>query len=196
MRRLRKTCLAVLVWVTAASTLVAGIPHFVCRCPDGQASRHPGSPAEESPGCCCCKCCGSTNAAESDSGEGTFPDAPKVSTVSCCGQSNRQQPGNPVNGSTTDPGSSKTAKENGSKQTQSFGVDGSGCQKKLVQPKALSLTEYQKKAGEELPSPTPLLLEVPADSSSPPFGSGQTSWAVSRFPPPTDLVTLLQRFTI
>jgi hypothetical protein len=117
--------------------------------------------------------------------------------ASCCGQNKGHQPqGKPVNGSPSGHSKSKTTKEIGSRLPQGFNADHGGCQKKLAQTKALSLSGHQKKATEESASPVPLLLKIAVDDSSPPLGSGQSSWAGSRFPPPADLVTLLQRFTI
>lgn len=48
MRRLRKALLHLSVWLTAAGTLVAGVPHLQCRCPGGLVQ------PVDSPSCCCC----------------------------------------------------------------------------------------------------------------------------------------------
>jgi hypothetical protein len=197
MKKLRKASLFALVWVTAASTLVAGTPKWVCLCPNGQTRTRSASTAEGTPGCCCCKGCSGQGGGDSDSRNGQRSPAPKTTQGSCCGQ-NKGQPtqGNPVKGSGTDHDHPKATKEVGSKLTPDFSADRSNCQKGLVQTKALSLTVQQKKAAEELPSPVPLLLEVATHGSSPPFGAGQGPCAASRFQSPADLVTLLQRFTI
>jgi hypothetical protein len=191
MKRLRKTCLTVLVWLTAASTLVAGTPHFVCACGDEPSTKRASPSAEESQVCCCCKGCSTEGKVDSDSGSGHSSEA------RCCVQNKGQQSqGKLANGSPTDHSNSKATKELGSRLPPDFKADHGGCQKKLAQTKALSLTGYQKKATEELAFPVPLLLKIAVDDSCPPLGSGQSSWAGSRFPPPADLVTLLQRFTI
>jgi hypothetical protein len=48
------------IWLTALMTLVAGMPHFACRCPDGQVKSFcMGTPSAKS-GCCCRgTCCSS-----------------------------------------------------------------------------------------------------------------------------------------
>lgn len=71
----RKTTLAGLTWLTAAMTLVAGLPHFVCRCPDGtlkpfclgwdinlpggccphSQQAEPVRQKADEPSCCCCQ---------------------------------------------------------------------------------------------------------------------------------------------
>lgn len=50
---------AALVWLTTLMTLVAGLPHFDCRCPSGQVK--PFCPGQTSTACCCGgSCCSPT----------------------------------------------------------------------------------------------------------------------------------------
>jgi hypothetical protein len=58
MHQLRRLSLTVLVWLTAAMTLVAGTPHFTCRCPNGQVkSICLGLSSKKSTCCCNGGCC-------------------------------------------------------------------------------------------------------------------------------------------
>jgi hypothetical protein len=197
MKRLRKMCVTVLVWATAASTLAAGTPHLVCRCPGSPTSLHPGSVAEGSSCCCCGRCCDVSNTGKSNTGKKSSTVVAKATTASCCSRKSGQQPeANPVNRSPSEQSCLQSANRTGSKPAQGVGVDHSRCHKELAQPDPVSLTGQQIKTSAELPSPTVLLLEAPVGSSSSLSASGQTFWVVYRLPPPTDLVTLLQRFTI
>jgi hypothetical protein len=46
------------IWLTALMTLVAGVPHFACRCPDGQVKPFcMGTPSSKSRCCCRGTCC-------------------------------------------------------------------------------------------------------------------------------------------
>jgi len=47
------------VWLTAAMTVAAGMPHFVCRCPDRRAGQLAAGDESKQAGCCCggCGCC-------------------------------------------------------------------------------------------------------------------------------------------
>jgi hypothetical protein len=48
-----------LAWVAALLTPVAGVPHFICQCPDSHVKEISLSTAALSPGCCCGRaCCG------------------------------------------------------------------------------------------------------------------------------------------
>jgi len=53
MRWLRRTLLALVVWLTAAMAVVAGMPHWVCACPapEQPATSPPKPPAART--CCC-----------------------------------------------------------------------------------------------------------------------------------------------
>jgi hypothetical protein len=56
MSYLRKTALVCVVWLTAAMTLVAGSPHFVCRCPDGSLKPYCLGFVSKATGSCCGGC--------------------------------------------------------------------------------------------------------------------------------------------
>src|SRR5438552_2837856 len=79
---LRRTSLILLVWLTAAMTLVAGVPHFTCWCPDGRIKPVClDLPCSNSPCCCGGACC-----TKADSGKVDPSEPPR----SCCGQHSRQ----------------------------------------------------------------------------------------------------------
>ncbi len=81
MHRLRKLSLTLLVWLTAAMTVVAGTHHLTCTCPDGRANSDRVASTEKKTGCCCCgRCCG--HAAES--GINTHPGR-HLPRKTCCG---------------------------------------------------------------------------------------------------------------
>lgn len=76
MRFLRKICWMLLVWTTAASTLLAGTPHMVCRCADGNGTRQ--MPIPVTAACCCTGRCALPPA------EGKLPETKKTKKPSCC----------------------------------------------------------------------------------------------------------------
>jgi hypothetical protein len=55
MRRIGRTALVANVWTTAVLTLVAGLPHFECRCPDGTVKPFGLGLLSRAAGCCCGK---------------------------------------------------------------------------------------------------------------------------------------------
>src|SRR5689334_13347236 len=75
MRRLRKTCWALLVWVTAVSTLAANCPHMTCVCVQSITVETEAAPQVLR--CCCC----SNHAPDSDSPE---TENANVEKKSCC----------------------------------------------------------------------------------------------------------------
>lgn len=56
MASLRRALFVLLTWTTAASTLLAGLPHSVCGCPESPAKSSKRTP-EQSRECCCGGCC-------------------------------------------------------------------------------------------------------------------------------------------
>jgi hypothetical protein len=74
-------------------------------------------------------------------------------------------------------------------------LDHGRCQMELVQPEALVGTAQLVKVSEASTAPALLSqgsMDHPATSPS----TARACWVVYRLPPPTDLVTLLQHFTI
>jgi hypothetical protein len=70
----RRALMHLLVWLTAAATLLAGTPHVQCRCPDGTFKPVCFAPVGMET-CCCC----------SESGE------PEETPPSCCQETMKQQ---------------------------------------------------------------------------------------------------------
>lgn len=60
MRLFRQALQAGLVWLTAITTLIAGVPHFDCICPNGQQKQFCAGPSGDH---CCCgdTCCSSAS---------------------------------------------------------------------------------------------------------------------------------------
>ncbi len=77
MRRLRRTTLMLTVWLTAATSLWAGMPRFACACACSSPSRQSGhrNPAAAKSCCCGRGCCATGASAKS---------APTHSASSCC----------------------------------------------------------------------------------------------------------------
>src|SRR5262245_47170854 len=81
MSYVRKIRLTFLVGLTAFATLIAGAPHFICRCPDGHVKLFCVSTPSAAPGCCCGHAC--CRPAGRD--EGGAADRPKgCGTGACC----------------------------------------------------------------------------------------------------------------
>jgi hypothetical protein len=72
MAHISKAILAGQIYLTAIMTLIAGMPHFVCRCP-GKVVDSP--PEVQTASCCCCSSCGSARGQEKSIGK-----------RSCCSQ--------------------------------------------------------------------------------------------------------------
>jgi len=85
MHRLRKLPLTLLVWLTAAMTVAAGTPRFVCGCPKLQSVRFANKPTE----CCCGGRCraGSCPYCEGD------PLVRRARASTCCGKESRATSG-------------------------------------------------------------------------------------------------------
>ena len=81
-----------LVWLTAATTLLAGSPHFACRCPDGHIKPFCLSFSRTSSACCCGKggtssgqerghpCCGGSGRPVA----GAFAPGSSLDRTDCC----------------------------------------------------------------------------------------------------------------
>jgi hypothetical protein len=199
MRRLRKTCVAVLVWLTAASTLIANTPHFVCRCPNGQVKPFClGSVSTESSCCCHGKCCSSSGSTEGGCCTAKAPPEKQEKHGSCCSRKSTRQNGpQPVISSPASDTSPKVVHRSGGKRVEGPTVDRPGCQRTLAEREVAPLSQPETNAKGSASHSLTLLAEAPPGDSIPVLTPvGQTAWAFYRLPPPTDLVTLLQRFTI
>lgn len=166
------------IWLTAVMTLIAGSPHFDCRCPNGNVKPFCLALLSGKTGCCCeGSCC---SASSGDDGEALAAHASLSATVAkktccCC----------------------KAHQENARDESQTDARLGkAGCQKILAEA-AAAVAEPAVKAPEQALTTH---LFVPA----PELVMGQDGFGVSdclyashyHWPPPTDLVTVLQRFLI
>jgi hypothetical protein len=176
MNLLTKAAWVIQVWLTAAMTLVAGMPRFDCLCTKGQVK--PFSPALVSSGSqCCCGRCGAS------SGSGERPCcmaaslAKRTMPASCCEASGVAPPSQPSPG--------------GSQITRS-----ACCLKTLAQPEIATPVNAVRILGKFL-----IPLAVSAYQTIIPLsfatsGARQPVGSLHSLAPPADLVTLLQHFLI
>jgi hypothetical protein len=166
MRYIGKAILTCQVHLTAIMILVAGMPHFVCRCP-GELAKADASRPTAQPACCCCGSCGSISSGEQEQSK---------ATPSCCGQK-------------SSPGKSKGP-------TRSLQATGNDCTKVtgLRKDPALSTIRFVKPIEVSgvwevsLTVLSPSLQAEPQDSVS--------RWTGHSPAPPADRVISLQRLLI
>src|SRR5215475_7170923 len=85
MKIVRKTALVGQVWLTAAMTLIAGVPHFSCRCPDGHVKPFCLGLAPGGRACCDRPCCSPVpDDGLRDRALDPVPAAPAGKTCCCC----------------------------------------------------------------------------------------------------------------
>lgn len=185
MRQLQYITTVLIVWTTAASTLLASVPHFVCRCPDGSIKHFCfGTGPGETSSCCtgqsCCGKKGSDALKENSSGEHGKPKP------YCCSQQTRTP---------------KKPTPVAARNTESNPVSGpvfksAGCQKTLEQSEVQPLPRMNTDTGEIHITDLNCLPEMdsPIPAASAPSVSG--IWQIRGLPPPTDFVTTLHRLTI
>ncbi|MHB1424310.1 MAG: hypothetical protein ACYC3I_14140 [Gemmataceae bacterium] len=167
------------IWLTAMMTLIAGIPHFVCRCPNGNVKPFCLALLSAKTACCRDGSCCSASPADDETGLVTHvsPSTPVAKKTCCCRNADREDAGS---GSRTEAQFKKA-----------------GCQRVLAAA-AVAISESSVKASLEdftahlfLPAPEPIMGQDgfgACDSLS----AYHSPWS----PPSTDLVTLLQRFLI
>jgi hypothetical protein len=201
MRWLRRASLTLLVWLTAAMTLVAGTPHFTCRCPNGRVKPFCFGTAFQKSGCCCNgECCCTKAATDCPCGKTSDPDAqpvisscccakgapePQGATASCCGQQDDSAAS--CCGAHGDPLPNVPAKSDGS-------VSGSCCTTRLVQPELSTPQSPEKPVLKGATLAELLALQPPGILAAP--TEPCYFWQVHQRPPPTDLVIALQHFLI
>ena len=186
MRWLRKTSLLILVWLTAAMTLVAGTPHFTCRCPSGRIKPFCLGSVFNKSGCCCNgECCCTKAGTACRCSKTSASDPQPVKTPCCCGQ--HDEPAASCCGQHDEPApTDRTPTES------SF--SGSCCTKTLVQPKVSTFQFPQKPVLKDATLAVFLALQPPV------FWAAPTEPCCFRLahqrPPPTNLVIALQHFLI
>lgn len=168
------------IWLTAIMTLVAGTPHFDCRCPNGNVKPFCLALLTGKTGCCCeGSCCA---ALPGDDGEGLAtcdsPFATAAKETCCCCQA-------------------RQANAKGESGAGDARLGKSGCQKTLAQA-AVAVAESPVKDTVQALAAHPVAPVLAPVSGQDRFGPCDhlTDYPSHRRPPPTDLVTVLQHFLI
>ncbi len=164
-------------WLTAVMTLVAAVPHFDCRCPDGRVKPFCLGIARDASGCCCGgTCCSSNKGGTCCCASHKQASSGETRVTSCC---NHHQ-------------DRKTSRSPDYRQV----VSHSGCTKTLAQPQVVTISHGKAAFAKAVtfeaflsPQPAPLL-------SLPTTGYGYPGWEEHLLPPPTDLLTMLCRLII
>jgi hypothetical protein len=173
-----RTALVARAWLMAVGVLLAGLPHFHCRCPNGEEKRMCLGLASKPTNCCCGgSCCSSAQGSDcpcclrgaSGSIEGQ-PDSP------CCRHQSQANSEQAFSGSRLGCG---------------------GCARTPAQVEAFGITHIKTVANGDLTPgsfqalPSPVFL-----SSSSRAAHGPSSWQTDALPPPTDLIIVLEHFII
>jgi hypothetical protein len=181
MRRFQQIAGILIVWSTAATTLLAGTPHFDCRCPDGSIKRFCfNSTTSESPCCCSGTSCGSnSNDAKSCCRKKNSGSQSTTKPSCCCKKSMAQN----------------TSVVAGNPPATGLVVRGTCCQKTLAETEIQSSVRATATVDE-----TPCLVFVLHSAEGIAYLSNEapsrTNWQVHWLPLPTDLVTTLHRLVI
>ena len=162
-----KAILTCQVHLTAIMILIAGMPHFVCRCPEELAKADASRPAAQTAACCCCGLCGVLNG-EQDQSE---------NRRACCG---------PKSGPGNSKGATHSPRATGSDCTKVTGLPKAPAVSTTRSPKLIKVSSSFWAASLEVASPS--LQTAPQDSVS--------HWTGHSPAPPGDRVISLQRLLI
>ena len=184
MRRLRKIAVACLVWATAASMLLGSTPHVICLCPNGQVKHFCGLStfAKTHKSCCCNGSCCSP-----DGGKKRCCKPKPEQKPSCCAKKNSGAKPETI---TKDGAIAKGAANN------EVAFRSACCQKTIEEAKIKVLSRAETKPKETGCSTLILLANADSDFIVVPMLAARRVWRVDWSPPPTDLITSLQRLTI
>jgi hypothetical protein len=158
-----------MIWLTAVMTLIAGLPHFDCRCPDGRLKRYCLSLFFKN-GCCCNGACCLVP-------RKTPPALGKKAEKACCPCCNARRPL---------PGDAPPRWGN---------VRTAGCQKSLIE--AAPATPSGREAAAPQVAAHPLLTVPPPGFAHGADGTGddlRADWHHRR--PPPDRIIILQHFLV
>jgi hypothetical protein len=191
MRRLRKTVVILLVWATAASTLLAGLPHLECGCPAARGNPNKSGTSAAGKTCCCGGSCFSASESNKSGTSGHRPNK----RHSCCGGGAQEQGQAGSEGRST-PDKDKVRNHEHRKSGRQDRGNSNGCPKRLVTPQQQAWATVETKGQQNLTVNLFVVALSPLAFSAPDIVPFPHVWEVSRQPPPTDLVTLLQRLTI
>ena len=185
MRVLGRIAWIALVWMTAASTLLAGLPRVECICPDGSVKPVCTGHSTKDTTCCCGgSCCSGT-----PGGKGCCAAAKKAG---CCGESRQEskEPQKPEGGGAVRPQSPDAAPSHHGR------VEGKCCQRTLAATAPVAVGKFEPAGPKHLTAMTFLpafasfamqLTQGRAANSLP--------WQIYAHPP-TDLVIAFQHFVI
>lgn len=167
------------VWLTALMTLAAGTPHFECRCPNGRIKPFCLALFSGKTGCCCGGSCCSVIPGDEDKAlaAAAFPSSAGAKKTCCC--------------------CCKAPAENaGSESRTASRFEKVGCRKTLAEAAVAIPVPFVKAPVQDATAH----LFVPApEPTMEPDGFGACDCLPADYyhwPPPTDLVTVLQRFLI
>jgi hypothetical protein len=166
------------VWLTAAMTLVAGLPHYSGLCPDGTLRLFCPAGASNPIGCCCGgSCCSPAGGSGARGGQESAP--------SCCG-------------STTEKSCCSahgTLKPVGSSQRIQAHL--SCCTRTLTTAQISALPRGSGSASQQETSHS-VVFASPPDSFALLLAPSPAAkaWQIKSVPPPTDLVTLHQHLIL
>jgi hypothetical protein len=193
MAYLRRTALVTLVWLTAASTLLAGLPHFDCVCPNGRRKPVCFNVTDKNTGCCCG---GSCCAPDGKAGEGAVQGEERGG---CCCRGDQDARPNGLRPARNETGGGPRHEGQAAKRKtdDALQLDRTRCARTLAHPDdmapALNKTGAKGSAAlEPFALPTAHSTPAPAPAAVP----SRDSWLPSHAPPPTDLVITLQHFVI
>jgi hypothetical protein len=173
MASISKLLLTGFVWLTAAMTLVAGFPHFECRCVNGHVKPFCLDFGSATSGCCGQACCSVVLGSSSEGGRHHL--AGPVRKKCCCQEEEKK----PIKSS---PGHSQIRRP--------------ACVKTAAPLKSWTSQDHRVKVVKDL---AVLVLDMPpvcGATAQPPTSSEQLWWELRDIGPPTDLVTLFQHYLI
>jgi len=170
-----KTVRGIAIWVTAIMTLIAGTPHFVCRCPNGNVKPFCFAVPIGTTGCCCGGACCSSGGS------------------SCCCAKN----GSTI-GSTDERGGACGEKSRDVVNTADVSLQASSktCTKTVAQLQDQTASSARTTSDQDCAPGAFLhtqLQSVSMFSAEVPYRIG---WHLQLVPPPTDLVITFQHFLI
>lgn len=159
-----------LVWLTAIMTLIAGLPHVDCHCPNGRVKPFCLGFVSGCSSCCCRgSCCSSVPGGSCCCRTRTTQSSASGKTSPCCG---------------------------GEHRSGTYAIRSACCVKSLAEAEALALSgELETGDAEGIPSTT-----LPSQALLPHLLAGarwlRASGPAHSLAPPQDLVTVLQRLLI
>jgi hypothetical protein len=173
-----RTALVARAWLMAAGVLLAGIPHFHCRCPNGEEKPMCLGLASKATGCCCGgSCCSSAERSGCPCCQGGDSGSVEAQANSpCCRDQSQATSEQAFSGSR---------------------LERNGCARTPVQTEAFGITHIKTVAdpdptrGPFQAVPSPVFL-----SSSSWAAQSPSSWQTYALPPPTDLIVVLEHFII